>query len=319
MPASRPPISDRTIDEARFWGERQTPDVPDHRLRVRTSSPQELWEDPEVEAIARGAYVDRILRSCSPSGLEVLELACGCGWLALELARSGHNVRGIDLSPARIERARDYARALSDGGRILGRLEYEIGDLRTLPLPDARYDRIVCWDGLHHIAPIGPVIERIHAALRPGGQLLLFDHIGPASGLQKRIDQALAGFAVALCQPTNLPKLLRTHRQADHRAPSEDATGPEMIHEAIRVFGPTTVHVETALGLGKRWLSRLRGPHRIRLAVIRTICSADRLWIRTGLLRGEYVFIAALRPLAAGTSTGRAGSILAGDGRLPPG
>ncbi len=289
-----PATADPTREEARFWGERQTPDLPDHRLRARTSSPQELWEDPDVEAIARGAYVDRILAACSPPGMDVLELACGCGWLALELARCGHNVRGIDLSPERIKSAQSYARLLREAGREMGALEHEVGDLRRLPLPESAYDRIVCWDGLHHIAPIGPLMERIHEALRPGGQLLLFDHIGPASRLQGGIDRALAGLAVAVCQPMNLPKLLRADHGAN-RAPSEDVTGLEMIDEAIRVFGIADVRVETVLGLGKRWLARLRGPRRLRLGFVRAICALDSLWIRTGLLRGEYVFVEARR------------------------
>lgn len=281
-------------DEARFWGERQTSDLPDHRLRARTSSPQELWEDPDVEEIARGAYVDRILAACSPPAMDILELACGCGWLALELARAGHNVRGIDLSEERLESARNYALELRKAGHRMGGLEYEAGDLRAIPLPTSAYDRVVCWDGLHHIAPIGPLMERIHDALRPGGQLLLFDHIGPASRMQAGLDRALAGLAVAVCQPATLPKLFRAG-SASHRAPSEDATGPEMIDEARRVFGAGEVRVETTLGLGKRWLARLRGPRRVRLGLVRTVCFLDSLWIKAKILRGEYVYLSARR------------------------
>ncbi len=285
-------ISDSPLEEARYWGDRQTPDLPDHRLRARAASPQELWDDPEVEAIARGSYVDRILTACDPPGMDILELACGCGWLSLELARRGHRVRGIDLSPARIDSARGYAHRLRESGERLESLEHEIGDLKTLLLPESRYDRIVCWDGLHHIAPIAPLIEQLRGTLRPGGRILLFDHIGPATRIQGWLDRALAGFVVAVCQPANLPKLFGARRGAG-RAPSEDATGREMIDEMIRAFGPENVHVETVLGLGKRWLARLRGPRRVRLAFVRVVCFLDRFMIRAGVLRGEYVFIVA--------------------------
>jgi hypothetical protein len=176
----------------------------------------------------------------------------------------------------------------------MGALEYEAGDLRKISIPPTAYDRIVCWDGLHHIAPIGPLMQRIHDALRPGGQLLLFDHIGPASRLQAAIDRVLAGLVVAVCQPSRLPALFRADRAA-HRAPFEDVTGIEMIAEARRVFGAAEVQVETALGLGKRWLARLRGPRAVRLGLVRSICFLDSLWIKAKLLRGEYVYLTARR------------------------
>jgi 2-polyprenyl-3-methyl-5-hydroxy-6-metoxy-1,4-benzoquinol methylase len=292
MPIPDPPTSDHAADEARFWGKRQTPDLPDHRLRARASSPQELWEDPEVEAIARGRYVERILDSCPPPRMEILELACGCGWLSLELARRGHNVKGIDLSAERIQSAREYAALVRVKEDALGRLEYEVADLTTIPLPRTRYDRIVCWDGLHHIAPIEPLMREIHEALRPGGLLLLFDHIGPASRTLGRLDGLMAGLVVLLCQPRNLARLARGHERTE-RSASEDVTGIEMVDAAARRFGRSNMQAETTLGFGKRWLARLRGPRGVRLPVVRAICSLDRFWIRSGLLRGEYVFVIA--------------------------
>ncbi len=287
------PVADR--DEARFWGERQTPEVPDHRLRVRAPSPQELWEDPEVEAIARGRYVDRILAACDgPRPLDILELACGCGWLSLELARLGHRVRGLDLSPARVQSARDYGEEVRAREPELGPLEHETADLNTVALPQASYDRIVCWDGLHHVAAIDSLLSRAHDALRPGGRLLVFDHIGPASRLQEALDRSIAAGVLVLSQPRSVPALLR-NRRYHRRAPSEDVTGFAMIGAAARAFGSDNVRWESALAFGKRWLARLRGPRGLRLAVLRAICAVDRGAIRLKLARGEYVYFEAVR------------------------
>lgn len=290
-------------DEAAFWSVRQSPDQPDHRTRMRAASPQQLWEDPRVEAIARGPFLDRMLRACSPPGLEILELACGCGWLSLELARAGHSVRGIDLSPGRIQSAREYAERLRRGGEALGPLEHEVGDLNSLRLQEERYDRIVCWDGLHHIASLAPLLVQVRRALRPGGRLVLFDHIGPANRLQERMDQAIACAVLLACQPASLWRLLRGER-GDPRAPSEGASGFEMVRISIEVFGGENVVWDTALASGKRWLARLRGPEAMRLGLIRGFCALDRWLIARGLARGEYVYLEATRPAASDSERG---------------
>lgn len=281
-------------EEARFWDARQTPDSPDHRLRRRLESPEELWEDPEVEAIARGRFVDRIMAACEPPPRDLLELACGCGWLSLELARRGHRVHAIDLSPERIESARLYAESLRASEPNLGGLTYEVADLNTVALTEGRFDRVICWDGLHHIHAIRRLMAEIDRSLRPGGRLIIFDHIGPANALQSAIDRGIALFIVALQQPGNLRRTIRRNRGAE-RAPSEDVTGVEMITAARSVFGDDRVAVETALATGKRWLARLRGPRSIRLGLVRFHCALDRAAIRLRLARGEYLFLEAVK------------------------
>ncbi len=292
-----PPIDTRR--EARFWDGRQTPDSPDHRLRRRVESPQELWEDPDVEAIARGRYVDRILDACEPAPLEILELACGCGWLSLELARRGHRVHGIDLSPERIKSARDYAAAVSRVEPGLGALTHEVADLNAVVLPRRAYDRIVCWDGLHHIHAVHRLMEQIAVALRPGGKLVIFDHIGPAGPVQSAIDRGIAVAVVLIHQPGSFGTVIRRARAAE-RAPSEDVTGTEMIEAARSIFGRDRVRTETALAFGKRWLARMRGPRPIRLAAARLHCALDALAIRARLARGEYLYLEALQAGDAG-------------------
>src|SRR4051794_30546070 len=60
----------------------------------------------------RAAWLSLLGRLTGPTPLDVLDLGCGTGFLALLLAHLGHRVTGIDLSPEMIAIATDKARAL---------------------------------------------------------------------------------------------------------------------------------------------------------------------------------------------------------------
>jgi len=100
------------------------------------------------------------------SGDRVLDLACGPGRHAAELARWGGQVVGFDLSRAMLRRARERSRA------ALVR-----GDMRALPFRDGSFALAVNLftsfgyfldDGEHRL-----VVRQVAAALAPGGHFVL--------------------------------------------------------------------------------------------------------------------------------------------------
>jgi SAM-dependent methyltransferase len=106
-------------------------------------------------------------------GSRVLDLGCGQGLLASLLLAADHGcrVRGIELLPADAERAR---KALGDAAEIV------CGDIRHEEFGQA--DTAVILDVLHYIdyADQEQVLQRLRAALQPGGLLLL--RVGDADG-----------------------------------------------------------------------------------------------------------------------------------------
>jgi SAM-dependent methyltransferase len=68
-------------------------------------------------------------------GADVLDAGCGTGRYALELARRGYIVNGIDISPELVDEAR---RSLGSARNV----SFAVGDI--LALPAARYDAILC-------------------------------------------------------------------------------------------------------------------------------------------------------------------------------
>jgi ubiquinone/menaquinone biosynthesis C-methylase UbiE len=108
---------------------------------------------------------------CGQAAGEVLEVAVGTG---RNLAYYPSDVRltGIDFSPAMLELARRRAIEL---GREATLRE---ADAQALPFADASFDTVVCTLGLCGFPDERAAITEMHRVLRPGGTLLLLDHIG---------------------------------------------------------------------------------------------------------------------------------------------
>jgi SAM-dependent methyltransferase len=109
-----------------------------------------------------------------PDHADVVELGCGSGITARRLTDAGHDVLGIDQSPALIALARERAPGAG----------FTVGSFVTEPLPDC--DAVLAigevlnylFDEGNTRAALPGLFARVHAALRPGG-LLLFDLAGP--------------------------------------------------------------------------------------------------------------------------------------------
>jgi SAM-dependent methyltransferase len=102
-------------------------------------------------------------------GAVILDLACGAGGHAIEIASRGYSVVGYDLSLAMLARAADDAQ---DRGQKLNFLQ---GDMREMTFEET-FDGIYCWStsfGYFDDEKNADVLARIRRALRPGGMLLL--------------------------------------------------------------------------------------------------------------------------------------------------
>lgn len=108
---------------------------------------------------------------CSQAVGDVLEVAIGAG-RNLPHYPAGVTLTGLDFSPAMLDIARTRAVEL---GRDVELCE---GDAQALPFPDASFGTVVCTLGLCGVPDDRVAIGEMHRVLRPGGTLLLLDHIG---------------------------------------------------------------------------------------------------------------------------------------------
>ena len=107
---------------------------------------------------------------CSRAAGDVLEVAVGTG-LNLPLYPGGVRLTAIELSPEMLAIARQRAADLG------AQIDLREGDAHDLPFPDASFDSVVCTYSLCNIPDEGVAIAEMKRVLRPGGRLLLLDHI----------------------------------------------------------------------------------------------------------------------------------------------
>jgi ubiquinone/menaquinone biosynthesis C-methylase UbiE len=108
---------------------------------------------------------------CSQATGDVLEVAVGTG-RNLPFYPDSVRLTGIDFSPGMLEIARARAAELNR------EIDLREGDAQALPFPDASFDTVVCTLGLCGFPDHRAAIAEMHRVLRPGGTLLLLDHIG---------------------------------------------------------------------------------------------------------------------------------------------
>ena len=107
---------------------------------------------------------------CGQAAGEVLEVAVGTG-LNLGLYPEQVTLTGMDLSPAMLDLARKRAAEL---GR---KVDLRVGDAQRLEFDDASFDTVVCTFGLCTVPDDHGVVDEMVRVLRPGGKLLLADHV----------------------------------------------------------------------------------------------------------------------------------------------
>ncbi len=104
---------------------------------------------------------------------EAVDLGCGSGLLAIELARQSPTLRvtGVDLSDEMLVQAEGYARRARVGDRV----SFKKGDTQQIPFPDGSLDLVVSTLSLHHWSNPCAALSEIARVLRPGGHFLVLD------------------------------------------------------------------------------------------------------------------------------------------------
>jgi SAM-dependent methyltransferase len=134
----------------------------------------QAWNGPEGDDWARewehydagvSAYHRRLLEAAAVQpGERVLDVGCGNGQVARDLAAAGARAVGIDLSRQMLERARELA-----GGAV----DFVEGDAQVHPFADGEFDVVVSRFGAMFFSDRQAAFRNLARATAPGGRIAL--------------------------------------------------------------------------------------------------------------------------------------------------
>ena len=160
------------------------------QTQARTERWHRYWDkksqsyDREMRFFERVLFGDSRDWACSQASGDVLEVAVGTG-LNFDAYPSDVRLTGIDLSDEMLEIARNRARDL--GREVV----LQQGDAHALSFDDATFDTVVCTFGLCAIPDIDRALDEMTRVLRPGGRLILVDHVASSSRVVRGVQRAL--------------------------------------------------------------------------------------------------------------------------------
>jgi ubiquinone/menaquinone biosynthesis C-methylase UbiE len=163
----------------------------------RTARWHRYWDkksrsyDKEMKFWDRHLFGDSRAWACGQATGNVLEVAVGTG-LNLEAYPPDIALTGIDLSEAMLDVARGRATELERTATL------QQADAQSLPFDDASFDTVVCTFGLCAIPDHTKAITEMTRVLRPGGRLILVDHIESTSRVARGVQRVLEIFTVPL-------------------------------------------------------------------------------------------------------------------------
>jgi hypothetical protein len=102
-----------------------------------------------------------------PQRARILDVGCAAGYFLRTAQRHGHDVHGVELSPAI---AHEAVKALGQDRVHVGTLDEAIEQKGHRP---ASFDLVTLWDVIEHVPDPQHVLRRVRELVKPGGKLLL--------------------------------------------------------------------------------------------------------------------------------------------------
>jgi ubiquinone/menaquinone biosynthesis C-methylase UbiE len=156
-------------------------------------------------------HVEAIRRAAIQEGQRVLEVACGTGRAAVDLARAvGDSGRldALDLTEAML----NQARAKIEQQGLSSRVHFKQGNARELPYPDATFDLL--YNGyMFDLIPLEgftPILKEFRRVLKPGGKLVLVNMSKPDARRTFYERVYARGWAVMPCRPVLMSPYLES-------------------------------------------------------------------------------------------------------------
>ena len=144
----------------------------------------------KVFAPGRAAAIAAAERHCGSQGGRILEVGVGTG-ISLPHYTRANRITGIDISAPMLRKAVDRVRAFG-----LGNVEaLSVMDAANLALPDASFDVVVAQYVITAVPEPERTLDEFVRVLKPGGEIVLVNHIGAESGPRRWFELGFAPIA----------------------------------------------------------------------------------------------------------------------------
>jgi ubiquinone/menaquinone biosynthesis C-methylase UbiE len=163
----------------------------------RTARWQRYWDrksstyDREMGFWDRRVFGDSRQWVCGQTVGQVLEVAVGTG-LNLPFYPDDVDLTGLDLSEGMLDLARERAQQI---GR---EVTLRQGTAHDLPFAATSFDTVVCTFGLCAIPDVDTSVDEMVRVLRPGGRLILADHVASSSRVARGVQWLLERATIPL-------------------------------------------------------------------------------------------------------------------------
>jgi ubiquinone/menaquinone biosynthesis C-methylase UbiE/predicted ester cyclase len=181
----------RAIDRvaSRFRRNRSCPIPPSETERIRQIFDKQAPKyDQSMSRFERLLFAGNREWVCERAEGEVLELAAGTA-RNLPFYSADVKLTGVELSPQMAELGRRRAEEL---GR---EIDMRVGDAEDLPFPDDSFDTVVCTYGLCTIPDDAAAVREAKRVLRPGGRILLAEHVRSPNPMLRTLQRVLEPLA----------------------------------------------------------------------------------------------------------------------------
>jgi len=190
---------------------------------------------------------------------QVLDLATGTGWSARNVARSGAEVTGVDISPELLSAARELS------AHVRPVIRFELGDAERLPFADRHFDGAISTFGIIFAQDQERAARELGRVVRKGGRVVLA--AWPPSGSVANIFALIARHSnapppevspLAWGEPRHVQSLLGRDFELTFEPGVNHAYHPDPTHiweKYVHGFGPLRQLIS---GLGETQQAALR-------------------------------------------------------------